>query len=166
MNKMKTFFAAAAIGALSVSAVPAAAQQADAGAGANIIAPLQISKNTDLYFGTIAPSLTDAGIVSVNADGSRVCGPQLTCLTVDHTAANFSVTGETDASYTIALPSTIQIANGVGDTMDVYDFTGSKSGGVLGGGTDSFDVGGKLAVSAAQPAGVYSGSFTVSVEYQ
>jgi len=157
------FVAAATV--LGIAATPAQAAPANANAGAKIIAPLQVAKNSDLYFGTIAPSLVSAGVVQVGADGSRDCGPQLTCLTADHTAASFQVTGEMDASYTISLPSTIQIANPGGNTMDVYDFSGSKSGGLLAGGSDSFAVGGKLAVNAAQPAGVYTGSFTVGVEY-
>ena len=156
---------AAAASALTLGTASAHAATADASAGAKIVAPLQVSKSTDLYFGTIAPSLASADTVLVGADGSRSCGPQLTCLTADHTAASFQVTGEMDASYTITLPGTIQLANPAGDTMDVYDFAGSKASGLLAGGTDSFSVGGTLGVNAAQPAGGYTGSFTVAGEY-
>lgn len=129
MKKLDALATSAALGAMVFSA-NASAQSANAGAGAKIIAPLQIAKTTDLYFGTIAPSLASAGVVAVAANGSRDCGVQLTCLIADHTAAAFSVTGEMDETYTISLPGTIQIANGAGDQMDVYDFVGSKSGGI------------------------------------
>lgn len=161
----KTIILAALTGTAALAATPAAAASADASAGARIVAPLQISKTSDLWFGTIAPSLNSSGVVQVNADGSHDCGPQLTCLTADQHPAQFGVTGEMDASYTISLPSTIQLTNPNGDQMDVYDFTGAKASGVLAGGSDSFSVGGKLAVVAMQAAGLYSGNFTVSVEY-
>ena len=165
---MKTIIGTVVLASLALvgGTAHAAPTTADATAGAKIIAPLQVTKKVDLYFGTIAPSLTDAGVVAIAADGSRDCGIQLTCLTADNTAAAFAVTGEMDAAYTISLPSKIQIANGAGNTMDVYDFVGSKAAGTLAGGSDMFTVGGKLAVAAKQPAGVYKGNFTVAVEYQ
>jgi hypothetical protein len=139
---------------------------AEAGAGAKIIAPLEITRTADLYFGTIAPSTTVADKVAVAADGSRQCGPALTCLTSDHTAAAFAVTGEADAFYTISLPSDIKLVNGNGTAMAVGSFKGSKADGQLLNGEDSFTVGGTLEVAARQEAGQYKGSFTVAVEYQ
>lgn len=163
MNKLLMGVAALATVGLSGAANAATA---DAAAGAKIIAPLEISRTADLYFGTIAPSTTVADKVSVSADGARQCGPALTCLTSDHTAAAFAVTGEADAFYTISLPSEIQIVNAKGTAMRVSDVSGSKSKGQLLNGEDSFSVGGTLEVAARQEAGQYKGSFTVAVEYQ
>ena len=164
MKKMMLAGAAALVSVLAAGA--AAAATADAGAGAKIIAPLEITRTADLYFGTIAPSTTVADKVAVAADGSRQCGPALTCLTSDHTAAAFAVIGEADAFYTISLPSEIKIVNEKGTAMRVADFTGSKAKGQLLNGEDSFTVGGTLDVAARQEAGQYKGSFTVAVEYQ
>jgi hypothetical protein len=163
MNKM---IALATVFASLAAATSAQAQSADAGAGAKIIAPLEISNTADLYFGTIAPSTTVADTVVVAADGSRKCGPALTCLTADQTAAAFAVTGEADPFYTISLPHVIKIVNENGTAMQVSDFTGSKSNGQLLKGEDSFTVGGTLDVGVRQEAGKYTGSFTVAVEYQ
>jgi hypothetical protein len=163
---MKTIFAAAALAAITLSAGAANAASVDASAGAKIIAPLQIAKKADLYFGTIAPSLDSADKVVVGFDGSRKCGPALTCLTADHTAASFAVSGEMDAVYTVSLPDAIKIVNGNGDAMVVSDFSGSKTQGTLFGGNDRFSVGGTLEVAAMQAAGKYTGNFTVAVEYQ
>ena len=163
MNKM---FAGAIVLASLAAATSAHAQSADAGAGAKIVAPLEIANVTDLYFGTIAPSTTVSDTVAVLADGSRKCGPALTCLTADHTAAAFAVTGEADAFYTISLPNEIKIVNENGTEMRVADFNGSKTGGQLLSGEDSFTVGGSLDVGVRQEAGKYAGSFTVAVEYQ
>jgi len=163
---MKKMFAGAVVLASFAAATSAQAQSADAGAGAKIVAPLEISNVTDLYFGTIAPSTSIADTVTVSADGSRLCGPALTCLTADHTAAAFAVTGEADAFYTISLPTEIQIVNDNGTAMRVANFAGSKAGGQLLSGEDAFTIGGTLNVGVRQEAGRYAGSFTVAVEYQ
>jgi len=163
---MKNLKIIALAGLMATLATPAFAADVEADAGAKIIAPLQISNATALYFGTIAPSITTADEVVVTPAGAKSCGAELTCLTDDHTAAAFNVSGEADASYTIDLPSNITISNGAGGSMDVNDFTGSKSGGTLVSGSDNFTVGGTLEVAANQPTGEYTGTFTVGVEYE
>jgi hypothetical protein len=165
-NEMNKMFAGAVVLASLAAATSANAQSADGYAGAKIIAPLEISNVESLYFGTIAPSTSVADSVTVLADGSRKCGPALTCLTADHTAAGFEVTGEADAFYTISLPKEINIVNAKGTAMRVSAFEGSKTGGQLLSGQDSFTVGGTLDVAPRQEAGLYSGQFTVAVEYQ
>lgn len=164
---MKTIYAVAALAALSLAGTAQAAPvAAEAGAGVKIIAPLQIENNTPLYFGTIAPSLTQGDVVVVSPAGDKKCGAALTCLTSDHTAAAFEVKGEADAAYTISLPGGIEITNEKGNAMKVFDFTGSKDAGRLVKGEDSFTVGGTLDVGVRQAAGKYTGRFVVAVEYQ
>ena len=161
---MKKLLAAVAGAALVANAAIAADVSSDA--GAQIVAPLQIANTAALYFGTVAPSLTASDTVVVSPAGAKSCGAELTCLTDDHTAAAFNVTGEADQSYTIDLPSSIQISNGAGANMTVNNFTGSKATGTLVSGADTFTVGGTLGVAANQATGEYTGTFTVAVEYQ
>ena len=163
---MKTILNAVIAAAMLSSAGAALAATADGTAGAKIVAPLQVAKKADLYFGTIAPSLTTADVVTVGFDGAKQCGPALTCLSTDETAASFAVTGEPDFSYIVTLPTATTISNGAGVQMDVVNFTGSKAAGLLVNGADNFEVGGTLKVAANQPAGKYTGTFTVAVEYQ
>ena len=163
MNRSKLISLMAAAAMVSGQAIAA---DVEADAGAKIVAPLQISNATALYFGTIAPSLSAGDTVIVSPAGAKTCGAELTCLTDDHTAAKFNVTGEADASYTIDLPTSIQIANGAGANMTVDNFTGSKSNGTLVAGQDDFSVGGTLDVAANQATGEYTGTFVVTVEYQ
>jgi hypothetical protein len=163
---MKRIVLAALLAGSAILPVAAHAANVTADAGAKIIAPLQISNSTALYFGTIAPSLTTADSVVVSPAGAKSCGAELTCMTDDHTAAAFNVSGETDYSYTVELPSSITISNGAGGTMTVDNFSGSKASGTLAAGQDSFTVGGKLGVSANQATGEYTGTFTVAVNYQ
>lgn len=165
-NFISTLALATVIAVAGAAAANAAPVTAEAGAGAKIIAPLEISNTASLYFGTVAPSLTQGDSVVVTPAGDKKCGAALTCLTADHTAAAFDVKGEADAVYTISLPGGIEITNDKGDGMKVYDFTGSQDGGRLVKGEDSFTVGGTLNVEARQPAGKYTGRFVVAVEYQ
>ena len=165
MNKLLTAAAFAAI-SMSAGAASAAPVTGEADAGAKIIAPLEITNSASLYFGTIAPSLTQGDAVVVSPDGGKKCGAALTCLTNDHTAAAFDVNGEADAAYTISLPGGIEITNGKGDAMKVSNFTGSKDVGRLLNGEDQFTVGGTLDVGVRQAAGKYTGRFVVAVEYQ
>lgn len=140
--------------------------EATADAGAMIVAPLRLSNVTAMYFGTVAPSLTADDTVVLGPSGDKTCGSELTCLTDDHTAASFNVTGADNTSYTIDLPSTVNLANGNGVAMTVDGFNGSKESGTLANGADTFDVGGTLNVAANQATGEYTGSFIVTVEYQ
>lgn len=162
---MKKIQLLAAVAAAAALAAPTYAVTADSSAGAEIVAPLQISNTTALYFGTIAPSLTSADTVVVAANGAKSCGAELTCLTEDHTAAAFAVTGEADLSYGITLPTSVSISNGT-QSMTVNAFSGSQTSGTLVSGNDTFTVGGTLNVAANQAAGEYTGTFTVTVEYQ
>ncbi len=163
---MKKLHLLAAASLAALAAAPAIAADAESDAGALIIAPLQISNAQPLYFGTIAPSLTASDTVVVSAAGALTCGAELTCLDGDHTAAAFDVTGEEDRVYTITLPTNISIENLAGDTMNVNAFSGSQASGTLVAGADSFTVGGTLSVGANQGAGEYTGTFSVTVEYQ
>ena len=163
---MKNLKVLAMASAAVLMSAPAFAADANSTAGADIIAPLQVANTAPLYFGTIAPSTTASDTVLVSAAGAKTCGTNLTCLTNDHTAAGFDVTGEADQSYTITLPSSVAISNGSGGSMNVNNFSGSKASGTLTAGTDNFTVGGTLTVAANQASGEYTGTFAVTVEYQ
>jgi len=125
---MKKINLIAAASALAMLAVPAYAVTADSDAGAEIIAPLQISNTVALYFGTIAPSLTSADTVVVASNGAKSCGAELTCLTDDHTAAAFAVTGEADQSYSITLPSSVNISNIQVPSLSQWNISNSQRG--------------------------------------
>ena len=162
MTKLKLIGLASA---LALGSASSHAADVDVSAGAKIIAPLQLTNTTALYFGTIVPSINSDDTVIVAHTGAKTCGNSLTCLSDDHTAAQFSVAGATQNTYSIQLPSTVAITSG-NNSMTIKDFSGSKATGTLTGGQDNFAVGGTLEVAANQAAGEYTGTFVVSVEYQ
>ena len=144
----------------------AKAAEAVARAGGSIIAALAIEKTEDLYFGTVVPSPTVADTVRMTSGGQLNCGSNLTCLGDDATPAGFAVSGEGDFAYTVSLPDRIQLSNGT-NTMQVVALEASigDQGRLSEGGTETFTVGGILSVAAGQPVGDYSGTFSVTVEY-
>lgn len=96
----------------------------------------------------------------------------VTLLNSTVTAASFTITDNSakyaSATVTITLPSdgTVSLSNGT-NQMAVNSFTSNPSGtGVMSGGSLTFLVGATLTVGANQPSGNYSGSFSVTVNYQ
>jgi len=144
----------------------AQAAEAEAKAGGQIISALEMTRASDLYFGSIVPNATQAGTVEVSSGGALTCGDNLTCLGDDISAAGFKVRGEADHGYTVTLPDTVTISNGSA-TMTISELSDSVSGesAISDAGTDDFSVGGRLSVAAAQASGVYSGTFNVLIEY-
>ena len=142
------------------------AADATGNASATVLAPLTITETTAMNFGDVSGDtnnattvvLTTAGATS-SADGAFTGGsPQ---------AGVFNVTGATGQSYDITLPAAAVTLTSGGNTVTVDTFTDDTAGtGTLTGGTDTFNVGATLNLSAAQPAGAYTGTYTVTVDYQ
>lgn len=140
-----------------------------ASASAVIIAPLTITKNVDLHFGTIMRSAT-AGTVTVSpTDGNRssLGGVTLSALAPLHSRAQFTVEGESGKTYGITLPTVdVIITNAASDQMEVNAFTSDPTPtGTITAGTSTLYVGATLNVDANQPSGAYTGTFSVTVNY-
>ncbi|MDJ0920965.1 MAG: DUF4402 domain-containing protein [Henriciella sp.] len=145
-------------------------------AGAIIINGLTLTKRQDLHFGTIAPNMTEFGSVSVRrgSNNSSICGTNLVCLE-NGTRARFTVTGTPLQHVNILDPGSIQITDGSGNFMTVDTFVGAGSGNdtewrgwqrLRSSGISRFNVGATLEVKPNQPRGSYTGTFTITVEYQ
>ena len=164
MKKLITVIAAgSAMIALGTSGAQAAT--ATATATAEILEQVTITQVSDLDFGTIVPDATNLETVTVaaNAAGTRNCGI-LTCAgTVS--SASFDVTGANGLNVDITgLGALTQLTSG-GNNMPI-SLNGSAAVLAMTGAAVALYVGGDLDVAANQPAGVYSGSFDVTAEYQ
>jgi hypothetical protein len=148
---------------MGFSAVSANAATATADARARILAPITVTKNTDLDFGTIVVGTT-AGTATVSTAGARTCTAALVCTGGTVSAANFSVSGTSGAVVTVATPASVSLASGANNMS--ASLTSSAATVTLTGGTGTFNVGGVLSVGASQAAGNYVGTFTVTVDYQ
>lgn len=170
----RVIFAAAAI--LWLVSLPgvAVAQTSDsssAAATAEVITPISLTNTTPLLFGSIVPTGAP-GTVTIDANTGARSASNVDVLPVTGApsrsigTANFNVAGEPGFSYTIGLPTSINIASG-GDSMTVDMFTNKavNLGTLSVGGADSFSVGARLNVGATQPPGTYAGTFNATVTY-
>jgi hypothetical protein len=140
---------------------------ATATASAQIIQPLVITKVADLAFGNIAAGTT-SGTVVIDTDGNRMGDGGITLITAGSVsnAANFSITGYPDATFTIELPTSILIASS-DNQMTVDNFVSSlgETSSLDAMGESMLNVGATLNVEANQAPGLYEGTFDVTVAY-
>lgn len=172
MKTLARLFVVAVVVTATSALVPSSAfaQASDtepANASANIIAPITLTKVTDLVFGDIVPNTT-AGTVVMNTSGT-VTGTTggVTALASTRNAATFTVAGQTGRAYTVSPIANITISNVAGPDMIINPSSDCGGGacvvGVAGGTT--VRVGGTLNVGANQPAALYTGTFSVTVTY-
>ena len=131
---------------------------------ATILAPISISSSGDMDFGTMVTTGT-AGTVTVTPAGAR-SSTDVDLLGGVPSAASFDVTGEGNANYSIAFSSPAMLSSG-GDTMtvDTFNHDAGATPSLPPGGSETFNVGATLHVGATQAAGTYSGTFSVTVNY-
>ncbi len=167
MKNLKFFALAIAIIGFSSTLFAQNTYQTLIQVNATIGATITISKSTDLKFGNIIAGST-AGTVTVPLTGSTRAisgGVTLPSIAGEVSAAQFTVTGFSNATYNIIMPedNVVTLANG-SNTMKLKTFTNNANK-ILTGGTETFKVGATLQVGANQASGTYTASFNVSVAY-
>jgi len=150
--------------------------QATANASAEVVAPLHITC-TNMHFAQLAP-IHSATTVVLPAQGTPLQDPDNIVVPGTRSNAqpsNCNVTGEAGLTFNVSLPTSVPLTHG-SDSMTLDTFTIStdtdpdplnrllESDG-SGAGLAGFGVGATLHVGADQPAGLYSGPFVVSVQY-
>ena len=169
MNFIKFHRMAVAAAVAAIAAGAAASVQAANNTGtatATVIAPIAIAAAaTDLAFGNVVPDPGTPDIVTITPAGARSCGALLTC-TGTFSRADFAVTGESGATYAITLPgsATVTAPGPVTMTVNSFDSTPTPTG-TLTGGAETLFVGATLQVTAGQAVGAYTGTYTVTVDY-
>lgn len=167
-NSLRLAAVGAALAAASLATSASAAATATATATAEILSSLTLTADSALDFGLIAPNT--GGTVTVNADNT-VSQTGALISTGTRVPAGFTVTGTNGATVVLTLPSTaVDLTRVSGtETMSLGGFNSNPAGAFQLSpttGQATFNVGGTLTVGANQVAGVYSGTFDVSVEYQ
>ncbi|MBL3555309.1 MULTISPECIES: DUF4402 domain-containing protein [Marinobacter] len=129
---------------------------------------MTIQNSQELSFGSFVAG--SGGTVTISTSGARsATGGVLLIPSSAGAAAQFTVAGDANATYTIQLPGNdfVKLA-GPGVDMTINDFTSSPSGtgGQLdAGGSQTLSIGGTLFISGDQAPGDYSGTFSVTVDY-
>lgn len=153
------------------------ADTATADATAEVLDALILNNDTALDFGTMV--VTGAGTVTIESDGSVDCTAADIVCSGTTSVAGFSVEGTANKSVTINLPTSgvelrhpdHTLATAAEHTIELNGFTSSENGAngpevaLNGTGDATFDVGGTINLDGSEAAGVFSGTFTVSVEY-
>lgn len=165
MKKIAIVAAASAV-MLSVPALAAPGNQstADGAATAEVVAPLTLTHDAGatLNFGTFVPGTT-GGTVTVTRAGNGTAGGDVTLMPGSIEAADsFSVAGDAGRRFSI-----VTGAGSVTSGSDSMAFTtDARANHTLdASGAATFTVGGELTVGANQAAGVYTGSYSVTVTY-
>jgi hypothetical protein len=132
-----------------------------------VVTPIAISNTQDLAFGSFSTSAAGQ-TVTISAAGARSSVGAVVVPSSTATASSFNVTGGANLTYSITLPAngTVTIT-GPGTAMAVDNFTSNPTptGTLSGAGTQTLTVGGTLTTNSPQTAGGYSGTFSVSVDY-
>lgn len=130
-----------------------------------------ISDTTALSFGSFVPGSGGTVVVSTASSRSATGGVTL-IISGGGAASQSTVTGTSGSTYSITLPpnGVVSLSDGNGNTMAVDNFVSnpaatSGSTGLLSGGSQTLYVGATLIVTNSQPAGSYSGTFSVTVSY-
>lgn len=167
---MRNSLRLAAVGAIAAASFATSAQAAttaSATATAEVLSSLTVTSTADLQLGQIAANT--GGTVTVNAD-STVASSGALISTGTRSPAAFDVAGSPDAMVIVTLPAApVNLTRVSGtETMSLGGFNTNPNGAFQldNTGAGSFTVGGTLTVGSGQVPGVYTGTFSVSVEYQ
>ena len=140
------------------------------------IKPLNIINTAPLDFGSIIPAAS-AGTVAIDARTGARTSTVVTLAGGPFSRARFIAAGTPFRVVTLSVnPSpAITISNGV-STMTINQLRVSANGGTAQPfgpnhtldaiGVINFDIGGRLNVGANQAAGTYTGTFTLTMDYQ
>ena len=146
---------------------------------ANILAAITLTAVDTLDFGRIAPGTIDTVVYVAATTGARsiTAGDGTLVAGGGEQDGTFNLDGSDGLTVTITVPAdgAITVANGL-DTLEVDSFEWSYDGGattvgngtaVLAvGGPDILSIGAELTVEPTDPAGTYTGTFPVTVDYQ
>lgn len=125
--------------------------------GVNIVSAGTITKNTDLSFGTLGSSISTSETVIISPTSSKN--------TNSNKAAIFFLSGRENTAFSISTPSSITVTSGV-YTMLVDKFTTQSSSNYFLSGNALIKVGASVHIPKNQVVGHYTGSFTLTVDYQ
>jgi hypothetical protein len=127
-----------------------------------------VTNNTSLAFGKFVPAT--GGTITITPAGARSKTGTIVLVSGGTvSAATYTLTeggaGKSLRWTTILLPTTVTLTSGA-STMTVSTFTSDPATTVLGTGRTDVKVGARLTVAANQAPGNYTGSFSVTVNYE
>ena len=157
--------ASIAVVATLVAALPANAAQITAATNAKIVKPVSLTKLQDMDFGTLlVTNYTGTRNVVMSRAGVVACPVEITCSGAPK-QARFNVQGTNNMVVLINVSSAGLVSGGntipfTADAPATVTMVNSGAPGL------NVDVGGTLTVDGAIPGGLYSGTLTITANYQ
>lgn len=167
---------AAAATAMATTASAQASSSQVTNSTATIFQPIQLTKNTDLSFGTIVRPTSGSGSVTISStDGQRTNTGGVALLNSGPNApsgrATYTVSGEGGQSLNVNIPASFSMTRTGGSETITVTLAMSVTNpqllsGTLGNtGNLTFGVGGSIPVADNTHSGAYTGTFNVVVAY-
>ncbi|MDQ3144026.1 MAG: DUF4402 domain-containing protein [Pseudomonadota bacterium] len=155
----------AALAAAGLIAAPAGAAQISAVTSVKVVKPVSLTKRRDLDFGTLAfGGFTGTRTVSLSQAGALGCATDILCSGAP-TTARFNVQGSNRLTILITVTGGT-MSNGVDSIPFTPDAPPSITPPNSGFPGIDFDVGGSIVLDSALVGGTYSGTMTVTADYQ
>ena len=141
----------------------AVAASATGTANATVLTPIAIATGNTLEFGSF--SAPTAGTVVVSTAGSRsATGGVLLIPGGTVRAGTFTVTGTGTQGFAISYPGSVNLTRDGGSETMALQVSGDATSALVGG-TKTIDIAGTLTVDASQASGSYTGTYSMTVEY-
>ena len=133
-------------------------------ASATIVQGLAVNETTAMDFSSIVPDAA-GDTITMDTAGARSATGSSTFQGTGQ-AGVFGITGNPSSAITISF-STGDVLSGPGADMSLSNFAHDAGGSPAldGSGALTLNVGADLGINAAQTAGAYSGTYTISVDY-
>jgi hypothetical protein len=138
---------------------------------AKVIRPIGITKSQDLQFGSVTRPGNGSGSIVLTPDGiASVTGTNVRRFpSPAATAAMFTVSGEGGQAITVSVPTTMTLSNSSGSVTASLTNSGGGaqvlSGATGSAGTLQVNVGGSVPLSSTGALGTFTGTMTVTVQY-
>jgi hypothetical protein len=160
----------------AIASVPACAEVKQGNAEITVVRPLSFVIDDNLDFGSLFPG-TVAGTVTMTPTGVRTATNGVVLVGTGHKPASFAGMGRFNQRVDISLGANSIFLTGPGPRMRVRTFVvGSTPTAILttaplrfriaaANGVFGFPVGATLEVGARQPAGTYTGNWSITLNY-
>lgn len=139
---------------------------------ASVLRGISVSVGSNLIFGSVLRPLSGTGSVSLSPSGQRsFTNGVIGLATPTAETASYTISGEGGQLVSVSIPpSFVMTRSGGSETLTVTTSNDVVSSPILSntlgkGGTYTFDVGGSFPLDSGAALGAYTGTFTVTVQY-
>lgn len=138
---------------------------------AKVIRPISIAKTQDLQFGSVTRPSSGSGSITLTPGGvASVTGTNVRRFpSPAATAAQFTVRGEGGQAVTVSVPTTMTLTGSSGSVTATLSNIGGGaqvlSGATGSAGTVQVNVGGSVPLTGSTAIGTFTGTLTVTVQY-